>query len=92
VKHGTLIVFNHTCKNKYEIEFPKKSNKIARRMELVFTQKMLTDFAKIGKTPSFGGINLITPTNLFQAMEDKNDAALMQTLNRNFSFGASGLT
>lgn len=65
LQHGTCIMFSGNCHQKFAIEVLKKPEASLRRLLLIFRQYEITDFAKVGKTPSFGGINL-KPANIFK--------------------------
>jgi len=56
-QHGTMMAFTPQCAEKYVVELSKRSSTINKRIMLTFRQQMVPDWAKIGKTPSFGAVN-----------------------------------
>jgi hypothetical protein len=49
------MAFSPNCQGKFAFEFMKKPHIVHSRIVLTYRRHNFADFAKIGKTPSFGG-------------------------------------
>ena len=63
IKHGSMLIFSPECQKRFRLEIPEAT--FNNPLAVIFRQNHAGDIGNVGKTPSFGGINLITPTNLF---------------------------
>jgi len=61
LQHGTCFVFTGNCNQKFAIEFEPPPSEDVFKLFIVMKQYDVSDFTKVGKTPSFGGMNLKAP-------------------------------